>query len=219
MSLRRADVERLVAPSFVEGLAEAPLSELRSRRDECLRAEVVLSYLRRILQGELDIVRAELELRSSGERSDPSRLVEDLPVILARQLKGEAGGGSIAERSATGDEGVARGISPPAHLSLVGMPGLFKTWSEPWTKEVEEMIAGALSSELVERALPGGTLPGENLAALSDQELAGAAARLEENEAVLSLKRRQLHERIDELQAAIVHRYQSGAASADSLLA
>lgn len=219
MSLLKADVERLVAPSFVEGLAEAPLSELRSRRDECLRAEVVLSYLRRILQGELDIVRAELELRSSGERSDPSRLVKDLPVILARQLKGETGGGPAAGRRGAEDQRAARGAGSPTHLSLIGMPGLSDTWSEPWAKELEEMIAGALPSELVESALPGGALPGENLAALSDEELRATAARLEENEAALSLKRRQLHERIDELQASIVQRYKSGAASADSLLA
>ena len=216
MSLRNADVERLVAPSFVEGLEDAPVSELRSRRDECMRAEVVVSYLRRVLQGELDLVRAERELRAGGQRGDPSKLVEELPAILGHGPRRERPAGEEASSGTKGNAKVSRG--PGAHLSLVTIPGLGEEWSEPWEKELDEMIGGALSSELVELALPGGALPGGNLQKFSDEELAAAEGRLDENETALSAVRRRLHERIDELQAAIVARYKSGAASPDSLL-
>jgi len=218
MSLRKADVERLVAPDFVEGMAEAPVAELRARRDECMRAEVVVSYLRRVLQGELDLVRAELELRSSGERGDASRLVEELPSILARRRPGGSGGQAEEGSEQAGATPAPQRAGGGPHLSLVAMPGLGEDWSEPWEKELDEMIAGALSSELVELSLPGDALPGSNLQKFTDEELAAVAGRLEENEASLSAVRHQLHERIDELQAAIVERYKSGAASADSLL-
>ncbi|MGH9292538.1 MAG: hypothetical protein ACRDZ6_07150 [Acidimicrobiales bacterium] len=203
MSLRKADVDRLVAPEYVEGLADAPVAELRTRRDECLRTEVVLSYLRRVLQGEHDLVRAEMNLRASGSRGDLGRLVEDLPAILSASSRG-----SEDRRTATS----------AGHLSLIALPGITEAWSEQWAAELEELIATALSSELVSNALPGGNLPGANLAAFSDQELVEVAEQLSGAEASISSTRHHLHERIDELQAAIVQRYKSGAADVDSLL-
>jgi hypothetical protein len=229
MSLQKADVERLIAPSFTEGLADASVAELRERRHECLRVEVVVSYLRRLLQGELDIVRAERELRASGERGDPSRLVEELPAILAGGLGAPGGAGGhrgpggqtsdeAPDAAATGASSAPRHEGGGAHLSLVTIPGLGEEWGEPWERELDDMIAGALGSDLVELSLPGGALPGANLQKYDDEDLAEVAKRLEENEAALSDTRHQLHQRIDELQAAIVERYKSGAASADSLL-
>ena len=51
-------------------LESVPVGELRLRRDACQRAEVAFSYVRRVLQGELDIVAAELEARARGVRGD-----------------------------------------------------------------------------------------------------------------------------------------------------
>ena len=52
-------------------------------RAECQEAEVALSYLRRLVQGRLDIVHIYLE-RPTGESTDLSAIVSDLPDILAR---------------------------------------------------------------------------------------------------------------------------------------
>jgi hypothetical protein len=219
MALRREDVDRLLAPEFAAGMEEASLADLRARRDECLRAEVVISYLRRILQGELDLVGAEASLRSSGSRGDLTRLVEDLPAILTRGPAMSREGAVPAE--SVGGAGTApkdsRAVGQPAHLSLVTSIG--DAWDESSDEVIDELIGEALSSELVETSLPGGALPGASLGTFSDEELATVRARLTENEATLSDLRKRLHARIDELQASIVERYRSGQASSDSLLA
>ena len=61
MGLHQEDIDRLLEPALTSDLDAVPVGELRTRRDACERAEVALSYVRRVLQGELDIVAAELE--------------------------------------------------------------------------------------------------------------------------------------------------------------
>jgi hypothetical protein len=73
-------------------LAALGLDELRSRRDEAVADENGLSYLRRLVQGPLDVVRAELERRAGGERRDLAELVEDLPGVLTESARGGGGG-------------------------------------------------------------------------------------------------------------------------------
>ena len=58
--------ERVLAPDYVQGLAELPLDEVRAKRAESEQVETDLSYLRRLLQGRIDILRAE-RARRSGE--------------------------------------------------------------------------------------------------------------------------------------------------------
>ena len=69
------------------------LGDLRSRRDETIEAETGLSYLRRLVQGPLDLVRRELERRAEGGHGDVAQLVEDLPGVLAEH--GRSGGGRL----------------------------------------------------------------------------------------------------------------------------
>lgn len=77
MSSERLD--RVLAAKYVEGLADLSLDDVRARRSECQEVELGLSYARRIVQGRLDIIHAELEQRRSGEgRSDASDLVDRL---------------------------------------------------------------------------------------------------------------------------------------------
>jgi uncharacterized protein YidB (DUF937 family) len=54
------------------------MTEVRERRDESQEAADVLSYLRRLVQGRLDIVHADLERRAGGEPGDLAALVERL---------------------------------------------------------------------------------------------------------------------------------------------
>lgn len=75
--------DRLLDPDALADLRDCPLGELRERRDACVEAETGLSYLRRMIQGSLDIVNRELARRAGG--GDPlevADLVEALPEIL-----------------------------------------------------------------------------------------------------------------------------------------
>lgn len=82
-----AQLDDVTAPSYLEGLGEWPLSDVRARRDEVNEVETGLSYLRRIVQGRLDIVLAELRRRQEGDGAgDAGDLVDHLPEILGDKL-------------------------------------------------------------------------------------------------------------------------------------
>lgn len=86
-------IDRIRDPAFVEGLEELGLEELRARRDECLAEREYLSFLRRLLQGRAEILRAELERRAGG--SDGRSLVDRLGEILAGEAPGPARGEAV----------------------------------------------------------------------------------------------------------------------------
>ncbi|SEM39712.1 hypothetical protein [Streptacidiphilus jiangxiensis] len=65
------------------GLAALGLDELRTLRREAQQEEADLSYLRRLLQGRVDILRAELDRRSALAEAPADTLLEHLPEILA----------------------------------------------------------------------------------------------------------------------------------------
>ncbi len=81
-------IDRVLAPDFLEGLATRPLAQVRSLRGEAEQEEVDLSYLRRMIQGRLDVLRAELN-RRDGAGTD---LVEGLAAILADEPRSPARG-------------------------------------------------------------------------------------------------------------------------------
>jgi hypothetical protein len=74
-------IDRVLAEGFLDKLGEISLDELREMRTEAEQEETDLSYLRRLLQGRLDILRAELARRAGGEGS--ASLIDLLPGILA----------------------------------------------------------------------------------------------------------------------------------------
>ena len=73
-------IDRVLAEDYLAGLSSLPMDEVRSLRKEAEQEETDLSYLRRLLQGRLDILRAELARRSGAAEGD---LVDALPQILA----------------------------------------------------------------------------------------------------------------------------------------
>ena len=75
--------DRLLGPDFLADLEDRPIEEIRSMRAECVEVETGLSYLRRMVQGPLDIINRELVRREVGVRADRSTLIEELPGILA----------------------------------------------------------------------------------------------------------------------------------------
>ncbi|WP_369055527.1 RsiG family protein [Kineococcus terrestris] len=96
---RRA-LDRVLAPEFLEGLGELPLDDLRARRDLAEQEEADLSYARRLLQGRLDLLRAEGERRQGVDgavdvpaaRSD-AELVAALTDVLADPRRSDHGMG------------------------------------------------------------------------------------------------------------------------------
>jgi hypothetical protein len=75
--------DRLLGADYLGDLTSRPIEQIRAMRSECQSVEVGLSYLRRLVQGRLDIVAAELGRRRNGESSDLASLVDKLPEILA----------------------------------------------------------------------------------------------------------------------------------------
>jgi hypothetical protein len=77
-------LDQVLADDYLHGMDSLPMAELRGRRQACQEVETSLSYFRRMIQGRLDIVHAELSRRESGgEASDLGGLIERLPSILA----------------------------------------------------------------------------------------------------------------------------------------
>jgi hypothetical protein len=85
----RRRIDRVLDPAYTEGVGQLPLPEVRALRDEAAQEETDLSYLRRLLHGRIDIVRAEQKRRATG---DATSVVEQLATILSANALGPAMG-------------------------------------------------------------------------------------------------------------------------------
>lgn len=75
----RRRLDRVMEPSFLADLSDLPMDEVRARRQEAMREEADLSYVRRMLQGRIEIVEQEVDL--DGSESD-AELVAKLTQAL-----------------------------------------------------------------------------------------------------------------------------------------
>lgn len=75
----RRRIDRILADGYAEGMDDLGLDDVRARRDECLAEREYLSYLRRLLHGRLEILRAEVKARADGTEIP---LVDRLATIL-----------------------------------------------------------------------------------------------------------------------------------------
>jgi hypothetical protein len=82
---RRSD--RLLRPDSLAGLESLGLAELRRRRHDAVQEEADLSYVRRLLQGRVDIARAELRRRASG--AEHPLVVDLVDILTAGDTPGE----------------------------------------------------------------------------------------------------------------------------------
>ena len=83
MTSHQDDLDRILTSNYLDGMRDRSLADIRAMRTECQEAEVVLSYLRRLIQGRLDIVHTYLEHPGSDALRDLGSLVNDLPGILS----------------------------------------------------------------------------------------------------------------------------------------
>lgn len=100
----RDDLERILAPDYLGDTATRSIEELREMAAQSQAVGDDISYLRRQVQGRLDIVRWELARRESGEgRSSTDDLVKSLSSVLAPNVH------------APGHQQMVDGVEP-AHL-------------------------------------------------------------------------------------------------------
>ena len=100
-----ATFAELTGPDYVAGLESLSTTEVRAKRDECQRMAEIFSYLRRQIQGRLDIVHADLERRAGGEPGDLAALIEQLKSgKILRDRERPAGYGRLVARMDAVDE-------------------------------------------------------------------------------------------------------------------
>ena len=75
----RRRIDKVLAEGFADDLGGLEIDDLRSRRREAEQEEADLSYIRRMLQGRMDILRAELARRAGGG----DKIVDHLSAVLA----------------------------------------------------------------------------------------------------------------------------------------
>ncbi|MFN2388348.1 MAG: hypothetical protein ABR575_01890 [Actinomycetota bacterium] len=103
--LRRL-ADRITHPSYLGGLADRSIEELREMREAAREAENEISFERRMCQARMDILAAEVGRRSGGDDGD---LVSRLPQILAPE--GNAAKGPLPTRAP--DLSVPRNVATP----------------------------------------------------------------------------------------------------------
>jgi hypothetical protein len=76
-------LDRVLDANYLAGLDSWPIDEVRIRRGEAQVLEDAASFLRRLLQGRLDIIGSEIAARAAGVQADLIGIVEQLPQILS----------------------------------------------------------------------------------------------------------------------------------------
>lgn len=98
-----SQLDRILDDGYLGDLTGRPLPEIRSMRTECQEVETGLSYLRRLVQGRLDIVGVERQRRRDGAApGELASLISQLPEILADRTRGP-GVGRLPQLLAPGE--------------------------------------------------------------------------------------------------------------------
>jgi hypothetical protein len=183
------------------------LPELRTLRRDAQRDEADLSYVRRLLQGRIDILRAELARRGglrAPSATSGAPLVSGLgtsPGLCAAGGRGAgsgSGGASVVDRLAEIlTDAPARHRSSARHVT-VGTP-----YGEEYRRLAADMLAEVELSDLEAR---------------TDDELGAGMGRLVRYEQQVSRRRQHLQRTADDCSAEIARRYRDGEAQVDDLL-
>ncbi len=105
MTSLETQLERLLAPDYLDGIEEISLEKVREMRGECQEAETAVSYLRRMAQGRLDIVHAYLDRGENEAIGGLDSLVEKLPQIISSGPQRPAGYGRLPSQMSPDMEG------------------------------------------------------------------------------------------------------------------
>ena len=140
--VKRRLVDRIIEPSFVDGLSERSIDELREMRDQCAEGETEVSFERRLCQARIDILSAELDQRSGNVSGD---LISRLPQILAEESRSE-GSGTLPTRAP--DLSIPRNTDIPRRRveEIVGEQTLARLAQVP-TEEIRKIIESLAEHE------------------------------------------------------------------------
>lgn len=116
-----SELERLSAPGYLDDLPARSIEDLRAMRSECQHAETAVSYLRRVVQGRLDIVHGILDRKASGG-GELSDLVAELPSIIGSGPPRPAGYGRLPSQMSPDIEDFEEG-DLTAEIDAVVDPG------------------------------------------------------------------------------------------------
>ena len=140
-------IDRVLDPAYLTDIPSCSLEDLRARHAECLEIETEVSYVRRLAQARVDILRAELDRRAAG--GSVGDLIAALPQILA----------DTGPRAAVTDSRLPRHLAPSMDIkwnrgleplvfdgTLANLP----TLSEQDLRDTIEQL-GTLERELSDR--------------------------------------------------------------------
>ena len=118
-----SELERVVRADYLGDLSGRAIDELRTMRTECQSVETGLSYLRRLVQGRMDILAEESRRRAGGDVSTED-LIARLPEILSDRSR-MPGNGRLPSSLDTGDvdpelQAQLDDAVSPTHLSALG---------------------------------------------------------------------------------------------------
>jgi hypothetical protein len=86
------ELDHVQRPAYLGDLPARSIEDIRAMRLECQGLENSLSYVRRLVQGRMDVVGGELQRRrTGGAAGDLADLVDRLPEILAEHSRGPGG--------------------------------------------------------------------------------------------------------------------------------
>ncbi|MEV7125250.1 ABC transporter permease [Streptomyces sp. NPDC093260] len=195
-------------------LTAASLPELRALRRRAQRDEADLSYVRRLLQGRIDILRAELARR--GAQAGKS----------AAPASGTGGGSGTGDgpEGAPGSGAAGAGLTSVVHAGqgpvVDRLAEILKDAPARQRSSARHVTLGTPQSEEVRRLAAEmlGEVELSDLDARTDLELRAAMGRLVRYEQQVSRRRQRLQRTADECSAEIARRYRDGEAQVDDLL-
>jgi hypothetical protein len=204
-----ADLDPLsggLAGSPAPDLGALDLVALRALRREAQREEADLSYLRRMLHGRIDILRAERARRGGGDAAEAVAVEAGAPGAQGTQ----------------GTRGGTQAPAAPADAPVVDrLPEILTDGPSPGRSSARHVTLGTPLTErvrlLAEEMLSEVEL--SDLGARTDAELAAGMARLAGHEQQVSRRRHALQQTVDGCSAEITRRYRAGEARVEDLLA
>lgn len=114
------DLQRVLEPSYVRGLADASIEQIREMRAECAELENGASFVRRLTQGRLDLLGEEAKRPADGADGNLRELVSGLADLMSEAMR--AAGSSRLDQELNPPEAVV-GPLTAAHDARVGPVG------------------------------------------------------------------------------------------------
>lgn len=185
------------------------LPELRTLRRDAQRDEADLSYVRRLLQGRIDILRAELARRGglrAPSATSGAPLVSGLgtsPGLRPAGARGAGSGSGFREASVVDRLPEILTDAPARHRSSARHVTVGTPYGEEYRRLAADMLAEVELSDLEAR---------------TDDELGAGMGRLVRYEQQVSRRRQHLQRTADDCSAEIARRYRDGEAQVDDLL-